>query len=261
MELKDSVVLITGAAQRVAHDVALYLAEHGARIAFSYYTSDEPWQETQNQIEHIYLQGAGVPRDTLGECDGDCSRSLAVQTEIRDAVQVKRLVNETMKKFGRIDVLINSASVWLKTPFLEINEEQWDLAMDVNLKGPFLASQMVAPHMLAQKNGVIINITDLSAFQVWPSYAHHAASKAGLVSLTKYMAAELAPHIRVNAIAPGTVLLPPNPSPEKVKWATENSVLKRVGSPQDVARLAEFLITNEFVTGSVYFVDGGRSLV
>jgi 3-oxoacyl-[acyl-carrier protein] reductase/pteridine reductase len=261
MELKDSVVLITGAAQRVAHDVALYLAGGGARIAFSYYLPDEPWKETQEEIECIHLHGKNAPRDSHRGCDGDYSRSLAVQTEIRDAAQVKRLVDETIKKFGRVDVLINSASVWLKTPFLEITEEQWDLALDVNLKGPFLASQMVAAHMLAQKNGVIINITDLSAFQVWPDYAHHAASKAGLATLTKYMAAELAPHIRVNAIAPGTVLLPPNPSPEKIKWAIDKSVLKRVGSPLDVARLAEFLINNDFVTGSVYFVDGGRSLV
>ena len=261
MELKDSVVLITGAAQRVAHDVALYLAERGARIAFSYYTPDEPWQETQREIEELFLQGQSAPRDAFPEEGEGYTRSLALQTEIRDAAQVQRLVDETVKKFGRVDVLINSASVWLKTPFLEITEQQWDLALDVNLKGPFLTSQRVAPYMLAQKSGVILNITDLSAFQVWPAYAHHAASKAGLVTLTQYMAAELAPHIRVNAIAPGTVLLPPNASAEKVQWATENSVLKRVGSPQDVARLAEFLITNDFITGSVYFVDGGRSLV
>jgi 3-oxoacyl-[acyl-carrier protein] reductase/pteridine reductase len=261
MELKGTVVLITGAAQRVAHDVALYLAERGAQIAFSYYTPDEPWQETQREIDRLSSPKGSPARDADLANGENSFRSLAVQTEIRDAVQVKRLVDETVRKFGRVDVLINSASVWLKTPFLEISEEQWDLALDVNLKGPFLASQMVAPHMLAQKNGVIINITDLSAFQVWPSYAHHAASKAGLVSLTKYMAVELAPYVRVNAIAPGTVLLPPNPTPEKIKWAVEKSVLQRVGSPLDVARLAEFLITNEFVTGSVYFVDGGRSLV
>jgi NAD(P)-dependent dehydrogenase (short-subunit alcohol dehydrogenase family) len=115
--------------------------------------------------------------------------------------------------------------------------------------------------MLAQKNGVIINITDLSAFQVWGGYAHHAASKAGLVSLTKYMAFELAPTIRVNAIAPGTVLLPENASQEKIDWATGKSVLGRIGTPKDVARLAEFIITSDFITGSVYFVDGGRSLV
>lgn len=243
MDIKDSVVLITGAAQRVGNATALHLAQQGAHIAFSYYLADEPWQQTQKEIEAY-----GV-------------KTLACQTEIRDAAQVKHLVEATVKEFGRVDVLINNASIWLKSPFLDITEAQWDLAIDVNLKGPFLASQAVAPHMLAQGRGVIINITDLSAFQVWPGYAHHAASKAGLVSLTKSLAVELAPHVRVNAIAPGTILLPENPSPEKVKWATDKSVLKRVGSPQDLARLVAFLITSDFITGSVYFVDGGRSLV
>lgn len=144
---------------------------------------------------------------------------------------------------------------------MDIAETEWDLSLDVNLKGSFLCSQAVASVMLKQGHGVILNITDLSAFQVWPGYAHHAASKAGLVALTKAMAYELAPKIRVNAIAPGTVLLPPNPSPEKVQWAVEKSVLKRVGEPSDVAQVAEFLITNEFVTGSIYHIDGGRSLI
>jgi NAD(P)-dependent dehydrogenase (short-subunit alcohol dehydrogenase family) len=223
--------------------MALYLAQKGANISFSYYLTDEPWRETQEEVEKI-----GV-------------KCLARQTEIRDSAQVTELVERTVSAFGHVDVLINSASIWLRSPFLEITEAQWDQAMGVNLKGPYLASQAVAPHMLEQKKGLILNITDLSAFQVWSGYSHHAASKAGLVSLTKYLAVELAPHVRVNAIAPGTVLLPTNAGPEKIKWAVEKSVLGRVGSPQDVARLAEFLITNEFITGSVYFVDGGRSLV
>lgn len=243
MRLKDLAVLITGAAARVGRVVALTLAHQGAHIAFSYYLPDEPWAQTQAEIEACGVQ------------------ALAVQTEIRNAVQVRRLVSATVEKFGRLDVLINSASVWLKAPFAEISEDAWDLALDVNLKGPFLCSQAAATVMLKQGQGVILNITDLSAFQVWPGYAHHAASKAGLVALTRQLAVELAPHIRVNAIAPGTVLLPDSAPPEKVKWAVDKSVLGRVGMPEDVARLAAFLIENDFITGSVYFVDGGRSLV
>jgi len=242
MNIKDSVVLITGAAVRVGRTAALTLAEKGAHIAFSYYLDDEPWQQTRADIEALGVQ------------------CLAVQTEIRSAESVQHLVEATVKQFGRLDVLINNASIWLKAPFLEITEEEWDLALDVNLKGPFLASQKAAPYML-QNGGVIINITDLSAFQVWPEYAHHAASKAGLVSLTKSLAAELAPTVRVNAIAPGTVLLPPGHTEAKRRWAEEKSVLKRVGTPEDVARLMVFLIENDFTTGAVYFVDGGRSLV
>ncbi|MEA4908021.1 MAG: SDR family oxidoreductase [Anaerolineaceae bacterium] len=204
MELKDSVVLSTGAAMRVGRQVALHLASLGANISFSYYLDDEPWQETQKELE-----ACGV-------------RVLATQTEVRDAAQVKALVERTVQEFGKIDVLINNASIWLKSPFLEISERDWDLAMDVNLKGPFLAAQAVAPHMLKQGQGVIINITDLSAFQVWPGYAHHSASKAGLAALTKALAVELAPSVRVNAIAPGTVLLAEDAPPKKYAGQSRN---------------------------------------
>jgi len=243
MKLQNSVILITGAATRVGKALALHFASKGAHIGFSYYDENEPWQETKSEIEALGVQ------------------CLAKKVEVRSKSEVDAFVSDCKAFFSRIDVLINSASVWLKTPFLKISEAEWDLSLDVNLKGPFLCSQAVAPHMLEQGEGVIVNITDLSAFQVWSDYAHHAASKAGLVALTKDMAFELAPSIRVNAIAPGTVLLPPNAPEAKVQWAVENSVLKRVGTPQDVAQLAEFLITNEFATGSVYFIDGGRSLV
>ena len=242
MQLRNSVVLITGAAERVGRAIALHLAGQGAHIAFSYYLESEPWQQTLADIEAL-----GV-------------RALARQVEVRDSTQIKALVAATKARFGRIDVLINSASVWLKAPLLEIDEEAWDLALDVNLKGPFLCAQAVAPVMLDQGQGVILNITDLSAFQVWPGYAHHAASKAGLVSLTSSLAVELAPAVRVNAIAPGTILLPPDASPEKMQWAVDKSLLKRIGSPQDVARLVAFLIESDFATGGVYFMDGGRAL-
>lgn len=227
---------------RVGRHLALHLARRGAHIAFTYYLPDEPWQVAQAEIAVC-----GV-------------RTLATQLDVRDRVAVHTWVETAHREFGRVDVLINNASVWLRAPFLEIREEEWDLALDVNLKGPFLCAQAVSPFMLHQGCGVILNITDLSAFQVWPGYAHHAASKTGLVALTRSLAVELAPAVRVNAIAPGTVLLPDDASPEKRQWAEEKSLLKRIGSPADVAQLAEFLITNDFVTGGVYFIDGGRAL-
>lgn len=243
MEIRDSVIIITGGAARVGREMALSLAAKGAHIALSYYADDEPWEETCAEIK---AQGV---------------KCICEHLEVRNANEVRQFIHRVKEDLGRVDALINNASVWLKAPFLEITEADWDFALDVNLKGPFLCSQAAVPIMLAQGNGVILNITDLSAFQVWPENAHHAASKAGLVSLTRSMAVELAPAVRVNAIAPGTVLLPPNASDAKESWAVENSLLKRIGSPQDVADLAAFILENDFMTGSVYFIDGGRSLI
>lgn len=243
MDVNHAVVLITGAAQRVGRAVALELARRGAQIAFSYYTDDEPWQDAVRDLEQ-----AGA-------------RALACRADVTRPDDARMLVAAALRAFGRVDVLINNASIWLKKPALEISEGEWDAEMDVNAKGPFLMAQAVAPHMLAQGSGLIINITDLSAFQTWAGYAHHSASKAALVALTKVLALEWAPAVRVNAIAPGTVLLPDDATEQKRQWAIEKSALKRIGSPLDVARTVIYLIEEDFATGSVYFVDGGRSLV
>lgn len=243
MDIRNKVALITGAAVRVGKVTALALAEKGAHIAFTYLNDDEPWPET------------------LAEIEARRAPALALPLDLRQPEQPRVVVEQVVEQFGRIDLLVNNASVWLRSPFLEITPEQWQTALTVNLTGPFLCAQAVAPHMLAQQSGVIINITDLSAFQTWPEYAHHSASKAGLVALTRVLAAELAPHVRVNAIAPGTVLLPENAPPEKKRWAVESSLLKRVGSPEDVARTIIFLTEMDFATGAVYFMDGGRALV
>jgi NAD(P)-dependent dehydrogenase (short-subunit alcohol dehydrogenase family) len=208
--------------------------------------------EAVSEIEQAARRSAG------GEAAP--SAVLAMPMDIRDPGAPERVTGLIVERFGRLDILVNSASVWLRAPFTEITRDDWQLSMDVNLTGPFLMSQAVAPQMLAQRSGVIINITDLSAYQTWPGYAHHAAGKAGLVALTRVMAAELAPHVRVNAIAPGTVLLPEGASPAKIEWAEQNSLLKRVGHPEDVARTVLFLVDSDFATGSVYFMDGGRAL-
>lgn len=243
MELKNSVALVTGCAVRVGRVIALTLAERGCHIVMTYLTEAEPYQETAAEIR---AKGVDV---------------LALPLNVQTPGDPARVVTAAVERFGRIDLLVNNASVWLKAPFLEISAQAWRSTLDINLTGPFLMSQAIAPHMLQQKSGLIVNITDLSAYQTWTGYAHHAASKAGLVALTRVMAAELAPHVRVNAIAPGTVLLPDNADEAKVEWAVENSLLKRVGTPEDVARTVVFLAESDFVTGSVYFVDGGRALV
>ena len=241
MEIKDKVAIVTGAARRVGQVIALALAEKGAHVAFTYRTG--PWQETLEGIQAHGVEG------------------LALYLDVLDPKGPAACVEQVVERFGRVDILVNSASVWQSAPFLEITPEQWQTSLAVNLTGPFLCSQAVAPHMLRQESGVILNITDLSVYQTWPRFADHSASKAGLVALTRVMAAELAPHVRVNAIAPGTVLLPENVTEAKIQWAEQNSLLKRVGSPEDVARTVLFLTEMDFITGAVYLVDGGRALV
>lgn len=243
MEIKGSVAVVTGAAKRVGRVIALALAEQGANVAFTYQTSGQLAQELLSQIEQRGVAGLALPLD------------------VTQPDQVQRCMQQVAQHFGRLDILVNNASIWLGAPFLEITPEQWNAELAVNLSGPFFCSQAAAPFMLQQQSGVIINITDLSAFQTWPRFAHHSAAKAGLVALTRVMAAELAPHVRVNAIAPGTVLLPEDATPAKRQWAVENSLLRRIGTPEDVAQTVIFLLQADFVTGSVYFVDGGRALV
>lgn len=242
MEIKDKVAFVTGAATRVGRVIALSLAGQGAHVAITYLSDQEPWQETLAEIQALGVEGIALPMDV-------CQTGRPVAC-----------VQCVVEHFGRLDILVNNASLWLSAPFLEITCQEWEQALSVNLTGPFLCSQAVAPYMLQQQSGLIVNITDLSAYQTWPNYAHHSASKAGLVALTRVMAVELAPYVRVNAIAPGTVLLPDQASQEKQRWAIENSLLKRIGSPQDVARTVLFLAEMDFVTGAVYFVDGGRAL-
>ncbi|MGQ9490425.1 MAG: SDR family NAD(P)-dependent oxidoreductase [Anaerolineae bacterium] len=240
--LVGQVALVTGGAVRVGRTICLALAGRGVHVAFTYLPG-EPAEQTAAEIAALGVQALALPLD------------------VREPGAPARVVEQVIARFGRLDILVNNASVWLRAPFLEITPEAWQMALDVNLTGPFLMSQAAAPHMLRQGSGLIINITDLSAYQTWREYAHHAASKAGLVALTRVMAAELAPHVRVNAIAPGTVLLPDGATEAKRQWAIENSLLKRIGRPEDVARTVLFLADSDFVTGAVYFVDGGRALV
>jgi NAD(P)-dependent dehydrogenase (short-subunit alcohol dehydrogenase family) len=250
--LTGKVALVTGGAIRVGRVICQALASRGANIAFTYLPG-EPAEEASAEI--TAAQTFEVSETSK------VSPTLALPMDVREPGAPQRAVEQAIARFGRLDILVNNASVWLRAPFLEITRDAWQTALDINLTGPFLMSQAAAPQMLTQESGLIITITDLSAYQTWTGYAHHAATKAGLVALTRVMAAELAPHVRVNAIAPGTVLLPEGAGEAKVQWAVQNSLLKRVGRPEDIARTVLFLVDSDFTTGAVYFVDGGRALV
>ncbi len=238
MELKDSVILITGGAIRLGRAHGLYLARRGANIAFSHLPG-EPWAQTQREIQ---------------ACGVQCT---ATELDLMDVPGLQRWVAAIYQRFGRRDVLINNASPWLVRPFLELTEAEWDISLGVNVKAAFFCAQAVAPIMLGQGRGVIINITDLSAYRVATHLSHHAVGKAGTVQLTHCLAAELGPAVRVAAVAPGPVLMPPSFTAEQWQAAAEHTLLKRTGSPEDVSHLIAFLIEHDFMTGHVYFVDGG----
>jgi NAD(P)-dependent dehydrogenase (short-subunit alcohol dehydrogenase family) len=239
MELKDAVVLITGGAIRLGRAHGLHLANKGAHIAFTYLPG-EPWQETKREIEAL-----GV-------------RCAATELDVRKLDATRSWVAQTAQEFGRIDVLINNASPWLMRPFLEVTEAEYDLCNDVTVKAAFFCTQAVAPIMLQQGRGVIINVADLSVYEVWPGLGHHAIAKAGVVQLTRYAARELSPAIRVNAVAPGPVLLPPDFTPEQIEDARQHTLVKRLGAPEDVSRMIALLIEHDYLTGHVYFIDGGE---
>lgn len=239
MELHGRTALVTGAGRRVGRVLALALADHGADVVVHYRTSGAEAADTVRQIE---ARGR---------------RALAVSGDVSRQVDVVRVIEQTTREFGRLDVLVNSASVFERRPVLDISEAEWDRVLAVNLKGPFMLTQAAAP-LLERERGVVINLIDLSALQPWPSFAHHAVSKAGLLHLTRVLARALAPRIRVNAIAPGTVMAPESAAGED---GSERRVIERAGTPDDVVAAMLYLIHADFVTGENLIVDGGRMLL
>ena len=242
MELNGRSVVVTGGAHRVGGALALAFARAGADVVVNYHTSAEEARATVRAIE------------ALGR------RALGVQADVAAPAEARALIATAQRELGRIDVLVNSASRFDRAPLAQITPEEWDRVLGVNLKGPFLLAQAAAD-ALRESRGSIINILDLSAFQAWPSYVHHAVSKAGLLHLTRCLARALAPHVRVNAVAPGTVLPPDDFDGNDNAGGLDRRVLERPGTPEDVADAAVFLATAEFITGEVLVVDGGRHLL
>jgi pteridine reductase len=184
----------------------------------------------------------------------------AFGADLRDANAARELPTRVVAAFGRLDVLVNSAAVMERQPVESVGIEDWDDVMHLNLRAPFFVAQQAAPH-LARAGGTIINITDLSGFEPWRNYPVHSVSKAGLVMLTKVLAAALAPAITVNAIAPGTVLLPDDWGDERREFLAATTPLGRLGSPADAVAALRYLVHQApFVTGETIVVDGGRLL-
>ena len=241
MNIQGKTALITGGAKRVGKVIALTLARRGANIAFTYQNSKKEALETLQELKALGVQ------------------ALAIQVDISKSKQILRMVQQTLKKFGSIEILINNAAIFYKTPFEKIKESDWDQHININLKGTFLCSQQVGLEMLKKKIGKIVNIADWAGLRPYRNYIPYCVSKAGVICLTQALAKTLAPHIQVNCVAPGPVLLPKKISDEEVKQIIHGTPLKRIGTPEDVAKTVLFLIEgSDFITGATYHVDGGR---
>ncbi len=222
--------------------LSLALAREGMRVVVGYGASEGPAREVVEEIR----RGGG--------------EAAMVRADLSKMDEVRRLAEEAERAFGGIDVLVNNASVFPEQGFEETDEETWDAALAINLKAPFFLTRLLAPGMRARGGGVVVNLADLAGLQSWEGYAAHGISKAGLVHFTKVAARALAPEIRVNAIAPGTVLPPDGFPEEEVRRLAERAPLRRNGSPDDVVEALLYLLRADFVTGEVLVVDGGRML-
>lgn len=243
MILQGRVALITGGARRIGHIIAMALASRGAQVVISYQRSSKAAIETVGALRDL-----GVKAE-------------AMAADVASASDVSRLFQRIERNFGRLDALINNASIFERTPFDRLTERDWDRHLDINLKGAFLCSLSASRLLRKRPQGKIVNIADWAGDRPYRDYLPYCVSKAGLIALTKALAKELAPGIQVVAIAPGPMLAPEDMLPAQRRAAVARLPLKRWGSPEDVANAVLFAIEgSDFLTGTTIYVDGGRSI-
>ncbi|MDN5753270.1 MAG: pteridine reductase [Nitrosospira sp.] len=244
--MQGKAILITGGAKRVGAATCRWLHARGANLAVHYRASVEEAQALQAEFNRIRPGSVAL-----------------VQADLLDIARLPHLIDETVQRFGKLDALVNNASSFFPTPVGKITEKAWDNLIGSNLKAPLFLSQAAAPQ-LRKQHGCIVNIIDIHA--EWPlkRYVVYNSAKGGLASLTRSLALELAPEIRVNGISPGPILWP-----ENGEWKEEaarrhiidRTLLKRTGEPDDIARTVSFLIAEApYITGQIIAVDGGRSV-
>ena len=235
------VAMVTGGAVRIGRAITVGLAKCGYDVVVNYHTSEKAARDLE-----ALLTGQG--REVL-LAHGDISTQEAVE-------KIGRSVRE---RFGRLDVLVNSASSFLSTPLLEIDSEEWDYVLGVNLKGPHLTVREFAP-LLKASSGCVVNIADHMGLKPMLRHAHHSVAKSALMHLTRIQAMAMAPEVRVNAVAPGLVLAPEGMEEAQLGTEIEATLVKRSGTPEDVVRAVLFLVQSPYVTGETVVVDGGATV-
>lgn len=242
--LQDRVVLITGGVHRIGAHTARVLHAEGARLVLHYRNSRDSAHALQEELN-------GIRPDSV----------VLVRADLLDMASLPAVVADALSAWGRLDVLINNASSFYSTPVGSVSESEWNDLMGTNLKAPFFLSQAAAPH-LKDSQGCIVNIVDIHAERPLKRFPVYSMAKAGLVMLTKSLACELGPEVRVNAVAPGAILWPEREMDEVTQQRIiSRTFLKRQGNPDNIARAVLFLVRDaEYTSGQVITVDGGRSL-
>ena len=240
MTLEGRAALVTGAGRRVGQAIAVGLARAGCDVAVHVHGTPDGGADTAARI------GA------LGR------RAAVLAADLTDPTAARALADRAAAALGgRLDVLINSAAIMVRQAVEEVSADSWDRTLDLNLRAPFFVTQGALPH-LRRARGKVVNLADVAALEPWPAYVPHGVSKAGVVMLTKGLARALAPDITVNAVAPGAVLLPDDWDAGTREHFATTTPLGRLGSPEDVVQAILYLLTADYVTGTVLVVDGGR---
>lgn len=238
-ELAGGTALVTGGAHRVGRALVEALAGAGMRVAIHYNSASDEADRLVAELRDI-----GHEAQAFG-------------ADLSDAAAPAKLVAQVTAAYGELDVLVNSAAVMRRTPVAEVTVPEWDAMFALNLRAPFFLAQ-AAWATLRSTHGCIVNMADLAAFETWPAYVPHTITKAGIVQMTRALAHAMAPEVRVNAIAPGAVLLPEGWDEESRQHFIDTTPLGRIGTPTDVADALLYLARADYVTGEVLVVDGGR---
>jgi pteridine reductase len=245
LPLQDRTVLITGGARRIGAEIARCLHAAGANLMIHYHRSAAEAAQRVSEFNKLRPRSAA-----------------SIGADLQATAELATLISSTLQHFGRLDVLINNASTFYPTPVGEITEAHWDDLLGSNLKAPLFLSQAARPALRAAQ-GLILNIVDIHGIRPLKRYPVYSVAKAGLIMLTRSLARELGPEIRVNAIAPGPVMWPADGHADAALQAeiVQRTALKRAGDASDIARAALYFAADApYVTGQVLAVDGGRSL-
>jgi len=248
MRHENKIVIVTGAAKGIGWGIAKVFVQEGAKVAVV------DWDEANGKKTAQEFRDAG-------------GQAIYIKCDVSNEDQVKAMIQKVLDEYGRIDILVNNAGVGVYKTLLDASSADWDYCLGVNLKGVFLCSKYAIPHMQAVGKGAIVNISSVHSWATVNGVAPYAASKGGISALTRNMAIDYGPTIRVNAIAPGWVLTPliqsifdsyPDPADQR-QQVERRQVMKRIGVPEDIGYAASFLASDEasFITGAHLFVDGG----